>query len=63
MLLCRKKGEVHTLHTSSIHDYRELATYLDTIILFIHLCVMRQETPGSLSTGINIRTRLIQMHL
>lgn len=65
MLLYRKKGyeQVLTLNTSSIHDYRELASHLDTIILFIQLSVMRQETPVTLLTGINIRKWFIQMLL
>lgn len=53
----------HTFHISSIHDYRDLGTYLDTIGLFIHLSVMRRETPVSLFTGVNTRTWLIQMHM
>lgn len=31
-----------TLHASSIHDYKDLGNYLDTISLFSHLALMRQ---------------------
>lgn len=54
---------VLTLHSPSVHDYRDSHAYSYTIGLFIHFSVMRQRTHVSLHTGVKtLEFGFAQMH-